>query len=346
MKYGTIPENVVESLALLAGRVPVPLFDAIYSLMKARGLMAAVRLGIFTALADGPRTAAEVAAARGLDPECTGLLLRTLTFAEYVEQEGERFSLSALGRRCMIPGAPTELWGFCEWNYTQWDFFAHLEELVRTGRGVDFHATMTDPGSWAAYQRAMLEVAHFDAPVLAARVPVRRGARRLLDVAGSHGLLGAAICRKHPPMTSVVLDLPQALETARELARAEGIAGLVEHREGDLHTADFGTGNDVVLLSNILHHFQPADIAAILARVHACLGPSGTVAIWELERPDRAAKASSGDGAALFFRLTSTASCYNGREYASWLTTAGFTKVRIQHPLLRQGSVLVTGRRE
>jgi hypothetical protein len=346
MKYGTIPENIFESLALLAGRVPVPLLDAIYSLMKARSLMAGVRLGVFTALADGPRTAAEVAAARSLDAECTGLLLRMLTFSEYVEQEGDRFSLGALGRRYMLPGAPKELWGFCEWNYTQWDFVAHLEDLVRTGRGVDFHSTMTDPGRWADYQRGMLEVARFDAPVLAARVPVRRGARRLLDVAGSHGLLGSAIFRRHPPMTSVVLDLPQALETARELARTEGIADLVEHRPGDLHTADFGTDNDVVLLSNILHHFQPAAIAAILGRAHAGLGPRGTVAIWEIERPDRTAKAGSGDGAALFFRLTSTASCYNGREYAAWLAAAGFTKVRVQHALLRPGSVLVTGRRE
>src|SRR5918996_4786215 len=83
MKYGAIPENLFERLALAAGQVPLPLLDAIYSLMKARCLMAGVRLGVFEALRDGPRTAAEVAAARGLDAECTGLLLRMLTFGEY-----------------------------------------------------------------------------------------------------------------------------------------------------------------------------------------------------------------------------------------------------------------------
>lgn len=224
MKYGPIPENLFERLALLSGKAPVPLIDAIFSLMKARSLMAGVRLGVFTALVDGPRTAGEVAAARSLDGECTGLLLRMLTFAGYVKQKGDRFTLSALGRRSMVPGAPLELWGYLEWNYTQWDFVAHLEDLVRTGRGLDFHATMTDPGQWADYQRGMLEIARFDAPILAARVPVRRGARRLLDIAGSHGLLGAALCRKHPPMTSVVLDLPQAVETAREPRRRKGSA--------------------------------------------------------------------------------------------------------------------------
>jgi hypothetical protein len=345
MKYGAIPENLFERLALAAGKVPLPVLDAIYSLMKARCLMAGVRLGVFEALRGGPQTAAEVAAARGLDTECAGLLLRMLTFSDYVDQKGDRFALSKLGRSSMVKGAPTEMWGYVEWNYTQWDFVAHLEDLVRTGRGLEFHQTMTAPWQWADYQRGMLEIARFVAPILAARVPVRQGARRLLDVAGSHGLLGAAICRRHPPMRSVVLDLPQAVESARELAREEGIADLVEHRAGDLHTTDFETDNDVVLLSNILHHFQPDACRAILRRAHASLAPSGTVAIWEIERPKSTSPVGAGDGAALFFRLTSTASCYSGDEYAGWLAAAGFTKIRIQRPALSPGSVLVTGRK-
>ena len=39
MKYGPIPENPFERLALLSGKVPVPVLDAIFSLMKARCLM-------------------------------------------------------------------------------------------------------------------------------------------------------------------------------------------------------------------------------------------------------------------------------------------------------------------
>jgi len=344
MKYGAIPENVFERLAMAAGRVPLPLLDAIYSLMKTRCLMAGVRLGVFEALRDGPRTAVEVAAERGLDAECTGLLLRMLTFADYLEQRGERFGLSTLGRRCLIAGSPMDMRGYVEWNYTQWDFVAQLEELLRTGQGLDFHASMLDPEQWKHYQRGMLEVARFDAPTLAARVPVRTGARKLLDVAGSHGLLGAAICRKHPPLRSTVLELPMAIEPARELAREAGIDDVVDHRGGDLHTSDLGSDNDVILLSNILHHFKPDQNLAVLRRAHAALTPAGTVAIWEIERPRPDKKAGAGDGAALFFRLTSSAACYGGDEYGLWLREAGFHDVRIARPILSPGGVLVTGR--
>lgn len=345
MRYGTIPQGLAERIALLAGKVPVPVLDSLFSLLTARSLMAGVKLGVFEALAKGPLPAAEVASRRGLDPDSTELLLRTLGLAGYVEKEGEGYRLSRLGRRTMLPGAEMELRGYVLWNYTQWEMVEHLEELVATGRGLDFHRTMTDPEAWGHYQRAMLELARFEAPILAAKVPVKRGARRLLDLGGSHGLLGATLCRKHPPMRSLVLDLPPAIEHARALAREVGVDDVVEHRAGDLLAEAPPAEQDVALLSNVLHHFESATNLEVLRRVAASLTPQGTVAIWEMEIPDRHAKPTAGDGAALYFRLTSTACCYGARDYTGWLAAAGFVKVRVHRPLLAPGQILVVGRK-
>src|SRR6185369_9638051 len=238
-----------------------------------------------------------------------------LVVADYLEHHGNQFALSKLSRKTMIAGAEHELFGYLMWNYSQWDMVAHLDEMLRTGRGIDFHETLTDADAWANYQRAMMEVARFSAPIVAARVPVKAGARRLLDIAGSHGLFGAAICRKHPPLKSTVLDLPAAIDHARELARTSGIDDIVEHRTGDLLADDYGSDNDVVLLSNILHHFVEETNISILRRAFASLTTTGTAAVWEIEAPAKDQKPTSGDGAALFFRLTSNAGCYHGSEY-------------------------------
>ncbi|MFL6216101.1 MAG: methyltransferase [Blastocatellia bacterium] len=327
------------------GKVPVPMLDALFSIMKARTLMAAVRFRIFETLRDAPLTAHEVAARCNLDVECTELLLRVLVITDYLEHRGDQFALSELSRKTMIAGAEHELFGYLMWNYSQWEMIGHLDDLLLTGRGIDFHETLTDADAWANYQRAMMEVARFSAPLVAARVPVKAGARRLLDIAGSHGLFGAAICRKHPPMTSTVLDLPIAIEHARELARQEKIDDVVEHRAGDILVADYGNDNDVTLLSNILHHFDEETNVGILRRAFQSLTPQGTVAIWEIEAPEKDAKPTHGDGAALFFRLTSTARCYHGNEYARWLEGVGFTSVRVVRPALSPGSVLIIGRK-
>lgn len=345
MQYGAIPTSIAERVALAAGLVPIPVLDTLFGMLKARAIMAGVRLGIFEALGRDAHTAASLASALRLDAACLEMLLRTLAYCGYIDADGDRYALSALGRKSMVASAPRSLTGFVEWNYTQWDFAEHLEALVQTGQGLDFHTSLVDEAAWGHYQRAMLEMSRFDAPVLARHVPVRSGATKLLDLAGSHGLLGAAICRKHPPLRSTVLDLPAAIPHARDLARGEGLAALVEHRAGDILADELGSGWDVALLSNILHHFQPAHIAQVVGRVHDALAPEGTIAIWELERPDRRAKPGEGDGVALFFRLTSTAGAYSGDEYAAWLEAAGFHRIKVLRPKLSPGNVLVHARR-
>jgi 2-polyprenyl-3-methyl-5-hydroxy-6-metoxy-1,4-benzoquinol methylase len=344
MKFGAIPTTIPERLALATGKVPVPFLDALYGPIKARVVMAAVRLGVIDALRDGSHTAAEIAPPLGLDADALDLLLRVLVVADYVEQDGERYSLTKLARHTLLTGAVMEMRGALMWNYTQWELIGRLEEVLRSGRGVDFHTTLDDAVAWSHYQRAMLEIARLDAPLLARWVPVPQGATRLLDVAGSHGLLGAAICRRHPPLRSTVVDLPRALEAARALAREAGHADVVEHRPGDILQDDLGQDFDVALLANILHHFQPAAIATILNRVRAALRAGGTVALWELERPKRGSKATDGDGAALFSRITSTGGAYHGDEYAAWLRQNGFESVRIRRPWQSPGSVLITAR--
>jgi 2-polyprenyl-3-methyl-5-hydroxy-6-metoxy-1,4-benzoquinol methylase len=146
-------------------------------------------------------------------------------------------------------------------------------------------------------------------------------------------------------MRSTVIDLPSAIEHARTLAAQAGHEKLVDYRAGNLMDDDFGTGWDVVLLSNILHHFAMSDVRALLRKVAAAIGSAGTVAIWDLERPAPGAPPDAGDGIALFFRLTSTAGAYSGQEYASWLVEAGFQHVKVIRPKLRPGTVLVRGRR-
>jgi hypothetical protein len=345
MQYGVIPTSVAERIALFMGAVPLPLIDLSFGVLKARMIMAGVRLGVFQGLAQQPQTHTDLASRLNLDAGCLDLLLRSLVFAGYLELHGEHYALSPLARDTMITGAKRDLTGFAEWHYTQWEFVNHLEDMLRTGEGVDFHATMTDPHAWRHYQKAMLEMARFDAPILARHVPVKKGAERLLDLAGSHGLMGATIARKHPPLRSTVVDLPAAIDHARQLAHQEGHGELVDHRPGDLINDDLGTGWDVVLLSNILHHFAPDVVRSIIGRAHAALGAGGTVAVWELERPSRTKPPSEGDGVALFFRLISSAAAYSGEEYARWMTDAGFTHTKIVRPRLRPGTVLIHARR-
>jgi 2-polyprenyl-3-methyl-5-hydroxy-6-metoxy-1,4-benzoquinol methylase len=320
------------------------MLDAVFGPLKTRSIMAGVSLGLFEALRDGPSTAVSLATELGLNADALDLLMRMLVVCEYLVQRGDGFALSRLARKTMVKGAPMQMVGYLRFNYAQWELMEHLEELVRTGRGRDFHAGMSEPGLWRDYQLGMLEIARIESSMVAARVPVRPNATSLLDVAGAHGLFGAAVCRRHPPMQSTVLDLPKAIPHARALAAEEGLSDVVSHQEGDVLASELGC-HDVVLLFNILHHFTEDRIRSVVRRVYDALSSEGTVAIWELEAAPRGARTTSGDAAALFFRLTSAASAYHGDQYASYLRAAGFHDVMVTRPRATPGKILVSGRR-
>lgn len=343
MKFGLIPTSLFERVALAFGKVPVPMLDAVFGPMKARAVMAGVTLGLFDALRDGARTASALASQLDLDVETLEMLLRLLVVSDYLVQQGDGFALSRLARRTMLSDAPMAMVGYLRFNYTQWALMGHLEEVVRTGRGRDIHLTMT-PDQWRDYQQGMFEIARMESAIVAALVPVRPAAERLLDIAGAHGLFGAAICRRHPPMRCTVLDLPHAVPHARALAVTEHLTDVVAHVEGDVLTSDLGH-HDVLLLCNVLHHFSRDVVGSIVARAHHALEPDGTVAIWEFESPRPGSRATAVDAAALFFRVTSTGGAYHGDEYARWLRDVGFRGVTITRPLAAPGKVLVTARR-
>ncbi|HYK89887.1 MAG TPA: methyltransferase, partial [Acidobacteriota bacterium] len=214
------------------------------------------------------------------------------------------------------------------------------------GKGLDIHHSITDPQAWTTYQYAMLELARTAAPIVARLVPVPSGAKCLLDLGGGHGLFGATICRRHPPLRSIVLDLPSALEPARQLARKVGIDDIVEYRAANLLEDSLGQGADVVLLSNIVHHFSPEQNADLLIRVYSAMNPGGTVAIWDSERrPPNARAEVASDAASLYFRLTSTSQVTTAKEYETWLRNAGFLQVRSRRSLRAPVNIMTIGKR-
>ena len=54
----------------------------------------------------------------------------------------------------------------------------------------------------------------------------------------------------------VALDWASVLEVAKENAQAAGVADRYTTLEGSAFDVDYGSGYDLVLLTNFLHHFD------------------------------------------------------------------------------------------
>lgn len=329
MKLGTIAENPVERVVHALGLAPRPLLETHIAMLLTRSIMEGSRLGIFEILAAGPLTVDEIAARCGGQPRALQKLLDALAGSEYLQYDAGRYSLAPVARKWLLPDSPQSLHDKMLLQFREWDFVAHIGDFVRTGKPLDIHATMDD-GTWGLYQRGMRSSSSTWAPEVGRRTPVPKGARDMLDIGGSHGHLSVAICRRHPGLRSVILDLPEAVEHAAPILAKEGMGDRVVHRAGNVLTDDLGTEAwDVVFVANLVHHFDDATNRELAKKIARALRPGGVFVIQELYRPHSPKEAGQiGALLDLYFALTSEAGTWSFKEMANWQRDAGLKPLK------------------
>lgn len=339
-----IVPNFVEKMALLRLNLGPGLMLDFLGAQAFRAACAAERLGVFGALAEGPLTAAEVAARVDADPRGTTILLEALVPLGYVVAQADRFANSAMTAKWM-PLLGEGMPFFHDLLHDEW---SHLEESIRTGRpavpgyeewlGHDTHR-------WTVFQGGMRAIARMSADDIVGKVKLPPQARRLLDVGGGHGLYSVHFCRRHPGLTATVFDLAQAHESARRTIAEEQMGERIAVHEGDFTRDDLGSGYDVVLLFNILHSRQPEENVTLLRKVARALVPGGIVVIMG-QLPGKASSAV-GEAVARLQALNmfnaEAAQAYSFEDIARWLATAGLPGARRVRLRKSPGFALVLG---
>jgi 2-polyprenyl-3-methyl-5-hydroxy-6-metoxy-1,4-benzoquinol methylase len=329
MRLGPIPENLLERMLLAANVVPVPIADTMGALLLARTVMTATSLGIFDALADGARSARAVAAVCGTDLQATGKLLFALAGSRYLQVADDRYVLAPMARKILLQSSPGSVRDAVLHRYLDVALLEHAEEFVRTGQCAEFHANLTS-GEWGLYQRGQRAHAVFSAREVARRMPIRANPERMLDVGGGHGYYSVALCRWYPALRSTILDLPQAAEHSAPALAREDVADRVDYRTGNALTEDLGHGvYDLILVANLIHHFDEPGNRDLMRRIGAALRPGGYCVILEFFRSTSARRAGQ-IGALLdfYFAISSAAGTWSFGEVARWQRDAGLVPRR------------------
>ena len=332
MRFGIIPEGPIERIGLASGMVPTPMLEP-YGMAFARTLMVATRLGVFEVLADAPLAPAAVAERCSLDPRATEKMLNLLAGMRYlrISKDG-RYRLTRLSRRWLLKDDPRAVRDMVLLKFLEWEWIEGLEDFVRTGEPLDVHAGMSTD-DWNLYQRGMRAQAGLVGDWLPRRLPLPPNATAMLDIGGSHGFMSVALCRKHPGLTSVVLDLPEAVAQAAPLLAAEGVGDRVVHRAGNVLTDDLGTAQyDLILAFSLVHHFDAAQNRELALRCARALRPGGFYVIGDLMRPESPSGASAFDlFYDLYFALTSRSGLWTFAEMADWQRAAGLRPRKPAH---------------
>jgi len=247
-------------------------------------LYVAAKLGVAEALADGPRTGAQLAHDVGADPAALTRVLRGLALEDVVAEEDGRFALTPLG--ACLPALAGAITVRGELYYRGAE---GLLDAVRAGDtafervyGAPFFAHLdTHPAHETAFQASMAGRSEQEASAVVAAYDFT-ALNSVVDVGGGHGVLLAAILDAAPQIRGTLVDRPAAVEAARER-----LHGRAECIVGDFFDA-LPPGADAYLLSRVLHDWDDADALRILAVVRAAMDADARLLVVDAILPERA----------------------------------------------------------
>lgn len=317
---------------------PQLFFETINAFHRTAALKAAVELGLFTAIGGTPSTAAEIAERCQCPVRGIRILSDNLTILGFLTKEESRYALTPSSAVFLDQNSPAYFGGAVKFLLASGltEAFNDLAATVRRGRlhTSEHGTTAPDHPAWVEFARAMGPMMIPAAQGAAELVPLDQSRdTRVLDISASHGTYGIAFAKRNPRTHLVALDWEAVLAIAEENARAAGIAGRFSKITGDAFTVELGSGYDVVLVPNFLHHFTIADCTRFLHRVHAALRPGGRVVIVEfVPDEDRITPPPAASFSLVMLGTTPEGDAYTFTEYGQMLADAGFSDTTM-HPL-------------
>src|SRR4029453_4636477 len=195
---------------------------------QSAALMAAVEIGVFTAISNGAGTYEEVAHAVDIHPTNAERLMVMLCAAGLVEKADGRHRNAADVERYLVEGKPGYMGPWITFTKPQWTRWGRLAEHLRTK---DLKV-MGSIETFTVADARRYHAATFSIGLGAGRRFVRpgdlSGRKRLMDIGAGSGAYGIAAAKEHAGLRAVVLDLPVVCEVARDFIAANGVADRVE----------------------------------------------------------------------------------------------------------------------
>lgn len=316
---------------------PELLFDTINAYQRTAAIRAAIELDLFTVIAEGAQTSPEIATRCGASERGTRILCDYLVVRGFLTKEGPRYSLTPDSAFFLDRHSRAYMGGILEFLLSPMltEGFKDLTAAVRNGGTVMPSGGTVAPENpvWVKFARAMAPMMAMPSEAIAMLVGGTSEKMKVLDIAAGHGLFGIAIARQNPNAEVVAVDWPNVLEVARENAGNAGVGDRYSTITGSAFDVDYGSGYNLVLLTNFLHHFDPPTCENLLRKVHGALGEGGRAVTLEfVPNEDRVSPPVPATFSMMMLGGTPRGDAYTFPELREMFRNAGFSGSEI-HPL-------------
>ena len=315
---------------------PERFFNAINAYEQTEAMKAAIELEIFTAIAEGNSTSATIANRTKAAERGVRILCDFLTIHGFLTKEGAQYALAPDSALFLNRHSPAYIGAAIEFLLTPRlrECHARLAEAVRQGGSALGEGMLEfENPDWVKFAQAMMPLMYKPSEIMAAELRKGGEAHKVLDIAASHGIFGISVAKQNPAAHIYASDWKNVLEVANKNAQAMGVADRYHLLPGSAFETDFGSGYDLVLIPNFLHHFDPPTCTTFMRKVHAALNPGGRAAIAELvPNSDRVSPPTAAAFSMMMLVTTPAGDAYTFVELESISKNAGFARVDLAPP--------------
>lgn len=254
----------------------------------AQAVYVGAKLGIADLIADGTKTAGDLAAKTGTDERSLYRLLRSLASIGVFNEVGDRTFVNTPVSELLLANSPKSFRAMvlmiCDPEHGR--VVNDLEYSVRTGKpawehvhGVPvfkyFFETNKQLGD--IFNQAMTSGSHAQIAAVLEAYDFS-GLGSIADIAGGHGHLLGGILQKYPSMNGVLFDLGVVLAGAPDMLRSYGVEDRVELVEGDFFS-EIPVVADAYILKHIIHDWDDDKCKLILGNIRRSIPGDGRVLI-------------------------------------------------------------------
>lgn len=323
---------------------PELFFKTINAYQQTAALEAAIKLGVFTAIGSQSLSSDDIASRCECSEKGIRVLCDYLTVMGFLTKNDFRYALTMDSATFLDSNSPAYMGGTIRFLLSPQitEGFKDLSEAVRRGG-----TSLPQGGTMAPEYPVWVEFARGMKPMMALPAQLIAGmlagdghqARRVLDIAASHGAFGIAVAKQFSEARVVAVDWPAVLEVSKENAKESGVSDRYNTIPGSAFDVDLGEGYDVVLLTNFLHHFDPSTIETFLRKIHGVMVPGGRVVTLEfVPNDDRITPDIPASFSLVMLGSTQAGDAYTFAQLEQMFRNAGFERSELRQipPLVQQ----------
>lgn len=315
------------------------------SFWSTRVLQTTVVMGVFDALADGPRTAAQLARTLKAKRRSLELLLNALVGLDLLAKRGDAYANTREAARYLVTSSDDCIAANIAHGAYMWDSWGRLEEAVRANAPARHERSRKHrPDELRAFILAMHSGGRAKGERIARTLNLD-GRTHLVDVGGGPGTYAIMFCRTYPDLRATVVDRKEVLPITREVVARYGLEKRFSYVACDVVERPKIPGRyDVAWVSNLIHSYDERTNVAWLRKVVRTLEPGGALYLQDFLLDETRTKPVWASVFALNMLVhTNGGRTYTEGEVKAWFKRLGLRKVRRIHVDMPNSAGIIAG---